>query len=274
MVPTFFLTPLMPTMNLLFLTFSIPYGITCSIIYCAVFTTILEYFDRRRGTAFGVVIGCNALGTTMYSFFLPVLMNRVGWKETSWILTGMSFICVIFALVYRKPESRRQCSVNGEDVEVKLNGKKMEVNLKECTLEDEDDHLRTYCQLLKNKRFLMSLISFVSFTSVALMPSVFMVSFFIPFHFSSLGCLPVFIFFHFLCFLPSFLAFFFFFSFFLFFFLFFFLSSFLPSFRSSFLSFFLSFFSSFLAIFLPPFLPPNLHPSVHSLLYSPMHLSC
>lgn len=174
-VPTFLLSPSMPTMNLLFLTFSVPFGVTCSIIDCATVATISEYFDKYRGVAFGLRIGTAALGTMMYSFSLPVLMSEIGWKTTFGILISMSCICVFYASVYRRPLV--ECSVAGtEPLKINSSCKKINVNLIKRVMRDEDD-LRMYHRLLKDKKFLMFLLPSITFYAVVLMPPIFMVRF-------------------------------------------------------------------------------------------------
>lgn len=169
LVPLFLFSPMVPNMDLLFLTFSIPIAISCSIIGCATFTTIIECFEKHQGMAFGIRSSMNALGTVIFSFVLPILLSELGWKWTFWILTGVSFITICYAFVYNNAGDteeyprERVCSVS---TVISLPAKEFSKN-----------DLAIYGKLLKSKKLLVFLAAHTVFVFVVFMPPVFMVSF-------------------------------------------------------------------------------------------------
>ena len=168
LLPLFLFSPMVPNMDLLFLTFSIPTAIACSIIGCATFTTIIECFERHQGLAFGIRSSMNALGTVMFSFVLPILLSELGWQRTFWILTGISFITMCYACVYVDSghsdpyPSERVCSVS---TVISLPAKDF-----------SKDDLSIYWKLLKSREVLIFLAAHIIFGFVVFMPPVFMVS--------------------------------------------------------------------------------------------------
>ena len=163
LLPLFILSPMVPTMNLLFLTFSIPFAISGSIIDCATFTTILKYFEKYKGVAFGTRLGSNALGTIMYSFIFPILLTEIGWERTFWILIGICFITMCYGLLHNDSPSASDCTVGTPDGDVMP---------KDITQDD----VQIYYRLLKNKECIVFLTANTIFCSVVFMPPVFMVS--------------------------------------------------------------------------------------------------
>lgn len=163
LLPSFILSPMVHTLNLFFLTFSVPFSVAGSIIACATFTTILEHFDKYRGVAFGVRLGSNALGTVLYSIILPVLLTEIGWKRTFWILIGICFITICYALLHNDTPSTSDCSRCNSDEE----------GLPKVLTKDD---IRTYYRLLRNKECIVFLVANTIFSSVVFMPPVFMVS--------------------------------------------------------------------------------------------------
>ena len=159
----FILSPMVPTMNLLFLTFSLPFAIAGSIIDCATFTTILKYFEEYKGFAFGTRLGANALGTIMYSFILPIFLTEIGWERTFWILIGICFITMCYGLLHNDSPSASDCTVSNQDEELRPKDLKK-------------DDMRIYYKLLKNKELIVFLTANTVFSLVIFMPPVFMVS--------------------------------------------------------------------------------------------------
>ena len=170
LLPIFIFSPMVPNMDLLFLTFSMPTAIACSVIGCATFTTIKECFDRHEGVAFGIRSSMNALGTVMFSFVLPILLVELDWQRTFWILAGISFITICYAFMYNDAEttngypSERVCSVS--------------TVISLPTKEFSKNDLSIYWKLLKNKQLLLFLTAHTVFAVVVFMPPVFMVSLF------------------------------------------------------------------------------------------------
>ena len=167
LLPIFIFSPMVPSMDFLFLTFSLPTAVACSIISCATVTTINECFERHQGVAFGIRSSMNALGTVMFSFVLPILLTELDWQRTFWILAGISFITICYAFLYNDAgttenyRSERVCSVSTV----------ISVRTKEFSKDD----LRIYWKLLKSKKVVVFLMAHAVFAIVVFMPPVFMV---------------------------------------------------------------------------------------------------
>ena len=185
MLPLFLASPMVPSMDFLFLTFSVPFAIAASLVGCATLTTILDYFDKFQGVAFGVRLSASSLGAIMFSYLIPILLEEIGWQRTFWILTGICFVTMCFALAYNDtkcPCDHPANNNNNEEMVQKI------------------DERKIYSRLLKNKEYLVYLIANTVFSSVVFMPPVFMVSYslltkvclfcFVPFPSLSLLHLP------------------------------------------------------------------------------------
>ena len=167
LLPVFIFSPMVPSMDLLFVTFSIPAAIACSIVGCATYTTIIECFECHQGLAFGVRSSMNALGTVMFSFVLPILLAELGWQKTFWILTGISFITMCYAFLYHdtgETEDYRRERVCSVSTVIGL-----------PTKEFSKDDMSIYWKLLKSKKLLIFLMAHTVFAIVVFMPPVFMV---------------------------------------------------------------------------------------------------
>ena len=177
MLPLFLASPMVPSMDFLFLTFSVPFAIAASLVGCATLTTILDYFDKFQGVAFGVRLSASSLGAIMFSYLIPILLEEIGWQRTFWILTGICFVTMCFALAYNDtkcPCDHPANNNNNEEMVQKI------------------DERKIYSRLLKNKEYLVYLIANTVFSSVVFMPPVFMVGYslrtkvclfcFVPFH--------------------------------------------------------------------------------------------
>ena len=162
MLPLFLASPMVPSMDFLFLTFSVPFAIAASLVGCATLTTILDYFDKFQGVAFGVRLSASSLGAIMFSYLIPILLEEIGWQRTFWILTGICFVTMCFALAYNDtkcPCDHPANNNNNEEMVQKI------------------DERKIYSRLLKNKEYLVYLIANTVFSSVVFMPPVFMVSY-------------------------------------------------------------------------------------------------
>ena len=98
----------------------------------------------------------------MFSYLIPILLEEIGWQRTFWILTGICFVTMCFALAYNDtkcPCDHPANNNNNEEMVQKI------------------DERKIYSRLLKNKEYLVYLIANTVFSSVVFMPPVFMVSY-------------------------------------------------------------------------------------------------
>ncbi|MCJ1451541.1 hypothetical protein MMC28_001880 [Mycoblastus sanguinarius] len=71
----------------LLLTQGLLYGVGSSMLYFPLISVAPEYFDRRRGSAMGLVLSAAGLGGLVYSLAIRVLLDRLGAR---WTLRIMS----------------------------------------------------------------------------------------------------------------------------------------------------------------------------------------
>ncbi|XP_028397750.1 monocarboxylate transporter 12-like [Dendronephthya gigantea] len=98
---SFLITPFVENMNIIFLTFSIPIGLSISMISTLSVTTQREYFSKYYGSAICIRYGATALGTVVVSFVLPFVFDGVGYKNTFLCMLAFLPVIVCYGLVSR-----------------------------------------------------------------------------------------------------------------------------------------------------------------------------
>ena len=73
----------------LFLAFSIPFGVGTSFIYISSPVTMTNYFSKRRSVALGFVTAGQGLGTMICGPVLQVLVDAFEWRNTFLIFSGI-----------------------------------------------------------------------------------------------------------------------------------------------------------------------------------------
>ncbi|KAL9954124.1 hypothetical protein ACROYT_G041622 [Oculina patagonica] len=78
-----------PNIIVLFLAFSLPFGIGTSFIYISSSVTMTNYFRKKRSIALGFVTAGQGLGTMICGPVLQVLEDAFGWRNTFLIFAGV-----------------------------------------------------------------------------------------------------------------------------------------------------------------------------------------
>lgn len=80
----------------LYLSYSIPFGIGTSFIFNAGLVIVSNYFTKRRSLALGFVSAGQGLGVLVQGPLLQTLIDHYGWKTTYRIMAGVIFgICLL-----------------------------------------------------------------------------------------------------------------------------------------------------------------------------------
>lgn len=80
---------LAPNIMVLYLAFSIPFGVGTSFVYISSPVTMTNYFSKRRSVALGFVTAGQGLGTMICGPVLQVLVDSFDWRNTFLIFAGI-----------------------------------------------------------------------------------------------------------------------------------------------------------------------------------------
>ena len=84
----------------LYLSYSIPFGIGTSFIFNAGLVIVSNYFTRRRSLALGFVSAGQGLGVLVQGPLLQTLIDHYGWKTTYRIMAGVIFGVCLLGVTY------------------------------------------------------------------------------------------------------------------------------------------------------------------------------
>jgi hypothetical protein len=147
-------TPFMTDLNVLFLTYSIPFGFALSLVVTLSVVTQREYFSKYFGLAVGVRFSANAIGAVVVSFILPIVLAELGYKMTFISLLVFAPMILCYGLVARHHVH--------QDTELRKRDGKSTINL--------------YKEFLQDKSFTTCLVAIAMFFSTCFIPMIFLVS--------------------------------------------------------------------------------------------------
>ena len=147
-------TPFMTNMNVVFLTYSIPFGCSLSLVTNLSVITLREYFSKYFGFAVGVRFSANALGTVVVSFTVPIILAELGYKMTFVSLLAVAPIVFCYGFVARHHVR--------QDTELRKRSEKSVINL--------------YKEFLQDKSFAICLVAIGMYFFTCYIPMIFMVS--------------------------------------------------------------------------------------------------
>ena len=98
---SFILTPFVPNIEFVYLTYSIPIGISLSFISTLSVITLREYFSKFFGFAIGIRYGAGALGAAVISLILPFVFDGIGVKPAFFSMLSFLPIMLSYGLVSR-----------------------------------------------------------------------------------------------------------------------------------------------------------------------------
>jgi len=79
----------------LFITYSLLLAIGAGASYPVVTSTVLRWFDRKRGLALGIAGSGNGLGTALVAPFAAFLIDSFKWRNTLMILGGTAWLVIL-----------------------------------------------------------------------------------------------------------------------------------------------------------------------------------
>lgn len=92
------------TIEMMFVTFSILYGIGTCLCITPIMTIAPQYFDKYLTMAVGIITAGSSFGTLIYAPMSQVLIDSIGWRNTFRCYSGLCLISVIFSM-FIKPLS-------------------------------------------------------------------------------------------------------------------------------------------------------------------------
>ena len=90
---------------ILYITFSLPFGMGVSLIYVTATIIATHYFDKRRSIALGIVTAGQALGTMILGPALQVLVDVLDWRNTFRVFAGIIFLASLTGCVLHQGTS-------------------------------------------------------------------------------------------------------------------------------------------------------------------------
>jgi nitrate/nitrite transporter NarK len=144
----------MTNISIVFLTYSIPFGSSLSIVATLSVITQREYFSKYLGFAVGVRYSANSIGAVVVSFILPIIFAALGYKMTFVSLLVFAPIILCYGFVGRH-------HVHQDTESTERSGKSV-INL--------------YKEFLQDKSFTISLVAIAMYFFTCYIPIVFMVS--------------------------------------------------------------------------------------------------
>lgn len=133
---TFFLiSSIVPTVEVLILTYGIMIGIGFGFMYLPAVCFVSYYFDRRRAMATGIAVCGSGIGTFIFPPFMNFLLSLYGWRGSLMILAGISLHCCIFGALMRPlvastpKKSKKEKELEAEEKKQKQKKKKKQKSL-------------------------------------------------------------------------------------------------------------------------------------------------
>ena len=142
------MTSLVQSLDLMFLTYGIVYGMGTGLAYGHVQACIPDYFERRKAFVTGLMTGSSSLGQMLYPQLITFLLHRFTWRQVFRIALFAPVCALISSFTFKK-----------RDLSVRTTTKKQE-----------------YLVLLRNKQFLLWCLGAAFSVPTMWVPSHFLVS--------------------------------------------------------------------------------------------------
>ena len=147
-------TSLVNSVNFMFLTYGILVGVGSALVYSPAFAVIPEYFAKYVSMATGIGSSGMTLGLVFFSFTLPIMLGKVGWRKTLWGIAAIGPLISVCGLAFSKPKVQPTSDVSAEKAA-------------QGARKDDESWLKG---LLKKKSFVLWCIASFIFASVEFVP--------------------------------------------------------------------------------------------------------
>lgn len=87
------------SVNLLYITYSIPVGIGTSFAYASGYIAVRQYFNKRYSLAIGIVSAGTGGGPLAFGPVFEILTDRFGWQNTFRIISGTFVFLFLFVFI-------------------------------------------------------------------------------------------------------------------------------------------------------------------------------
>ncbi|XP_021338953.1 monocarboxylate transporter 9-like [Mizuhopecten yessoensis] len=96
-----FLSTFSPNLDVMILLYGVVGGFGIGLVYMASLVIVSYYFDKRRALATGIATCGSGVGSFVFAPVYEFLLETYGWRGAIWIVAGIMFNCVLFAIIYR-----------------------------------------------------------------------------------------------------------------------------------------------------------------------------
>ena len=106
---------LAPNIMVLYLAFSVPFGLGISFVYISAPVTVTRYFTKRRSVALGFVTAGQGLGTMILGPTLQALVEAFGWRNTFLIMGGVLALASLTGFLLKSDDQDFASSNSSKD---------------------------------------------------------------------------------------------------------------------------------------------------------------
>ena len=155
-------------MNILYLTYSILYGVGTGFVFSASLNVISRYFNKWRSMATGIVTCGQGGGVLILGPLLQTMIDNLGWQNTYKIMAGVVPVLCLSGLTYSPNVQSADVDNNlveddaktssDEDARKERRGKEMAEGA-ETPEDDKKTGWRVYIAVWKEPKFVVTVIS-------------------------------------------------------------------------------------------------------------------
>ena len=160
------LSSLATNIDVLFLTYSVLYGVGTSCVFSASLNIISRYFNKWRSMATGIVMCGQGGGVLILGPLLQTMIDSFGWQNTYKIMAGVVPVLCLSGLTYSPNVQIPDIDNNvvEEDAKITSEGENQNEGQNGVELEDTQDQKmksgwRVYIAVWKEPKFAVTVIS-------------------------------------------------------------------------------------------------------------------
>ncbi|OWA50050.1 putative Monocarboxylate transporter 12 [Hypsibius exemplaris] len=93
-----------PNIPVMILTFGVIGGFGFGLIYLPAIVSVTQWFEARRSLATGIAVCGSGLGTVIFGWLAPLLVDEYNWDGALLFIAGIIFNCCVFGALFRPVE--------------------------------------------------------------------------------------------------------------------------------------------------------------------------